>query len=115
MRKDRMIVFLLRRRYLLMALALAAAAGMFLAACPRSMGTACFRPDGLQWKRKTNNPRNHKGVLNRRFKRVFAYFCRVAIDFPCLRGHSMWPSQNRCFFSLARKEGPAAGEAAKVK
>jgi len=30
-----------------------------------------------------------------------------------LRGHSMWPSQNRCFFSLARKEGPAAGEAAK--
>ena len=33
MRKDRMIVFLLRRRYLLMALALAAAAVMFLAAC----------------------------------------------------------------------------------
>lgn len=33
MRKDRMIVFLLRRRYLLMALALAAAAMMFLAAC----------------------------------------------------------------------------------
>ena len=32
MRKDRMIVFLLRRRYLLMALALAAAV-MFLAAC----------------------------------------------------------------------------------
>jgi len=24
-----------------------------------------------------------------------------------LRGHSMWPSQNRCFFSLVRKEGPA--------
>lgn len=33
MRKDRIVVFLLRRRYLLMALALALAAVMFLAAC----------------------------------------------------------------------------------
>lgn len=33
MRKDRIIVFLLRRRYLLMALALVLAAVMFLAAC----------------------------------------------------------------------------------
>lgn len=33
MKKDRVIVFLLRRRYLLMALALALAAVMFLAAC----------------------------------------------------------------------------------
>ena len=33
MRKDRMIVFLLRRRYLLMALALAAAGVLFRAAC----------------------------------------------------------------------------------
>jgi hypothetical protein len=24
-----------------------------------------------------------------------------------LRGHSMWPSQNRCFFSHKGKEGPA--------
>ena len=44
----------------------------------RSMGAACFRPDRLQWKRKTKHPRNHKGFLNRRFKRVFAYFCRGA-------------------------------------
>jgi hypothetical protein len=28
--------------------------------------------------RKQNTPRNHKGFLNRRFKRVFAYFCRGA-------------------------------------
>lgn len=33
MRKDRVIVFLLRRRYLLMALAIVLAAAMFLAAC----------------------------------------------------------------------------------
>lgn len=33
MRKDRIIVFLLRRRYLLMGLALALAAAMLLAAC----------------------------------------------------------------------------------
>ena len=33
MKKDRIIVFLLRRRYLLMALALALAAVMLLAAC----------------------------------------------------------------------------------
>ena len=33
MRKDRMIVFLLRRRYLLLGAALALAAVMFLAAC----------------------------------------------------------------------------------
>lgn len=33
MRKDRIMVFLLRRRYLLMALALTLAAVMFLAAC----------------------------------------------------------------------------------
>ena len=33
MRRDRIVVFLLRRRYLLMALALALAAVMFLAAC----------------------------------------------------------------------------------
>ena len=33
MRKDRMIVFLLRRRYLLMALAIVLAAVMFAAAC----------------------------------------------------------------------------------
>jgi hypothetical protein len=30
-----------------------------------------------------------------------------------LRGHSMWPSQNRWFFSHKGKERPAAGEAAK--
>ncbi len=33
MRKDRIVVFLLRRRYLLMALALVLAAAMFLVAC----------------------------------------------------------------------------------
>ena len=33
MRRDRIVVFLLRRRYLLMALAFALAAVMFLAAC----------------------------------------------------------------------------------
>ena len=33
MRKDRVIVFLLRRGYLLMALAIVLAAAMFLAAC----------------------------------------------------------------------------------
>ena len=27
---------------------------------------------------KPKHPRNHKGFLNRRFKRVFAYFCRGA-------------------------------------
>lgn len=33
MKRDRMIVFLLRRRYLLMALAVVLAAAMFLTAC----------------------------------------------------------------------------------
>jgi hypothetical protein len=27
---------------------------------------------------KQNTPRNHKGFLNRRFKRAFGYFCRGA-------------------------------------
>ena len=44
MRRDRIIVFLLRRRYLLAALAMVLAAAMFLAVClPELLAGACGR------------------------------------------------------------------------
>ena len=61
-----------------------------------------FRPDRLHDKRKNKLPCNVKGILNRRFKRLFGYFL-FAQNVPAGSGAAEAPGRFKKKFPLAPK------------